>query len=192
MTNKTAAKSSIEVEARLADIRAMLSDPCRITPLAVKDSRLLLELVDMQSQRIAELEVERAAALFSAEDWQLKTEAFERANITLQEQVASLTKERDDALKALHDLTPGGSEFVGDVKRCVEWIRVRFTSEHEQVLKQAKEQQTAQAQVASLREALIECQTYIRIQQPIWTKVEDLPPVMHKIAAILESTKGAQ
>lgn len=43
------------------------------------------------------------------------------------------------AMKALHDLTPGGSEFVVDIKRCVDWIRERFKTQHEKILSQQKE-----------------------------------------------------
>lgn len=37
--------------------------------------------------------------------------------------VADREGEQDPAMRALESLTPGGSEFVGDVKRCVEYVR---------------------------------------------------------------------
>jgi hypothetical protein len=67
---------------------------------------------------------------------------------------ASLVSRVTAAEKALHDLTPGGSEFVGDVPRCVEWIRKRYTSEHESVLSFAKKWKAAEARVTELEKAL--------------------------------------
>lgn len=58
------------------------------------------------------------------------------------------------AMKALHDLTPGGSEFANDVKRCVAWIRERQHSQHDMLIKAVKGRQAAEAGVGELVEAL--------------------------------------
>jgi len=41
-------------------------------------------------------------------------------------------------MRALENLTPGGSEYVGDIKRCVEFIRWRQSSQHQRTLSLAK------------------------------------------------------
>lgn len=40
-------------------------------------------------------------------------------------EVAELKRQLAEAMKALHDLTPGGSEFVGDIQRCVKFVTDR-------------------------------------------------------------------
>ena len=44
-----------------------------------------------------------------------------------------------EAMRALENLTPGGSEYVGDIPRCVEHIRWRQSSQHERVVRLAKQ-----------------------------------------------------
>jgi len=46
------------------------------------------------------------------------------------------------AMRALESLTPSGSEFVGDVERCLSHVRDRIETQHRLILKfshQAKE-----------------------------------------------------
>ena len=42
------------------------------------------------------------------------------------------------AMRALEDLTPGGSEYVGDIARCVEFIRQRQASQHQHMISLTK------------------------------------------------------
>ena len=44
----------------------------------------------------------------------------------------------NDAMRALENLTPGGSEYVGDIKRCVEFIKRRQSSQHQRTISLAK------------------------------------------------------
>jgi len=46
------------------------------------------------------------------------------------------------------------------------------------------------AAAPDMRKALKEAQAYIRSQQPIWAKAEDLPPVMHTISQALAKAEG--
>lgn len=41
---------------------------------------------------------------------------------------------KNEAMRALENLTPGGSEFVGNVARCVAFIRQRQASQHQVIL----------------------------------------------------------
>lgn len=50
---------------------------------------------------------------------------------TLRQQLAAMTTERDVYDKALHSLTPGGSEYAHDAKACVEAVRRMRASQHE-------------------------------------------------------------
>jgi hypothetical protein len=42
-------------------------------------------------------------------------------------------------MRALEDLTPHGSEFVGDVNKCVGWIRSVRIAQHDRIVKSVKE-----------------------------------------------------
>lgn len=44
-----------------------------------------------------------------------------------------------NAMLALEDLTPGGSEYVGDVTCCVEFIRQRQSTQHERIVSLTKQ-----------------------------------------------------
>lgn len=54
------------------------------------------------------------------------------------------------AMRALEHLTPGGSEFVGDVDRCVETIKQMRDMEHRGMLMWVKRANEAEAKLASL------------------------------------------
>ncbi len=43
-----------------------------------------------------------------------------------------------NAMRALEDLTPSGSEYVGDIARCVEFIRQRQASQHQHIISLTK------------------------------------------------------
>lgn len=54
--------------------------------------------------------------------------------------VNSYNPERDkNAMLTLENLTPGGSEYVGDITRCVEFIKRRQSSQHERIVKLTKQ-----------------------------------------------------
>ncbi len=42
------------------------------------------------------------------------------------------------AMRALENLTPGGSEYVGDIARCIEFIRQRQASQHQHIISLTK------------------------------------------------------
>lgn len=52
----------------------------------------------------------------------------------LEERLDRVEQERDQWKKALHSLTPGGSEFANDPSACVEWIRKARSSQHNTIL----------------------------------------------------------
>lgn len=77
--------------------------------------------------------------------------------------IASLAQdarqERDEAYKLLHDLTPMGSEFVNDPKRCYQWIRNQqekhtemIVDTHARLNKAEAERDEARAIVAAMTE----------------------------------------
>ena len=59
-----------------------------------------------------------------------------------------------DAMLALESLTPGGSEFVGDVDRCIANIRDRFARDHRWVMKSILERNAAREEKRHLCAAL--------------------------------------
>jgi hypothetical protein len=64
----------------------------------------------------------------------------EESAILIVQAVNSYNSERDkNAMLALENLTPGGSEYVGDVARCVEFIKWRQSSQHERIVKLTKQ-----------------------------------------------------
>ena len=42
------------------------------------------------------------------------------------------------AMRALENLTPGGSEYVGDIARCIEFVRQRQASQHQHIISLTK------------------------------------------------------
>ncbi len=76
-----------------------------------------------------------------------------------------LAAEGQKAKKALHDLTPGGSEFVNDVPRCVEWIRERFAVSHRQVLEAVKARHAAEREGEQAKAELAEAQRLNRVAE---------------------------
>lgn len=58
------------------------------------------------------------------------------------------------AMRALESLTASGSEFVGDVEYCVEYIRNSRECQHRVLLQFAKRAKAAEAREQKLREAL--------------------------------------
>ena len=63
------------------------------------------------------------------------------------ERVASALREaRAEPMLALESLTPGGSEFVGDVQRCVAHVKEQQRRQHELIVKFKKERDGARAE----------------------------------------------
>lgn len=91
----------------------------------------------------------------------------------------------DEAMRALESLTPGGSEYVGDVPRCVEFIKKARALEHEQLLKQSKARQAAEASTAELVEALRECLAVFAVATTISAK----PTIAKAEAALRRATE---
>lgn len=52
------------------------------------------------------------------------------------EQIRELEGERDRLYKQLHDLTPMGSEFVANPRRCLEWIATELESRQRLIVTQ--------------------------------------------------------
>lgn len=64
------------------------------------------------------------------------------------------TRRDSKAMRALESLTPGGSEFVDEVERCVEVIRWTRTSQMDTIVRLTREKHALEARVALL-EALV-------------------------------------
>ena len=93
---------------------------------------------------------------------QYLSEFFEEANKCLEKQVAGLREtvedlhhERDEArqhIKRLELLTPGGSEFYDDPKRCIDWIEERIgvkNRQHVELVQARRRVAELEAQAAS-------------------------------------------
>ncbi|MFA5573096.1 MAG: hypothetical protein WDA42_08305 [Candidatus Bathyarchaeia archaeon] len=63
------------------------------------------------------------------------------------ELIKELRAERDMVMRALESLTPGGSEYVGDVARCVEHVLTVRKDQHELLKKYIRRAQRAEAKV---------------------------------------------
>ena len=50
------------------------------------------------------------------------------------------------AMLALENLTPGGSEYVGDIERCVAYIRQRQTAQHARIVRLTKQLRNVQGE----------------------------------------------
>lgn len=50
----------------------------------------------------------------------------------------------EEAMRALESLTPGGSEYVGDVKRCVQFVCEARAMQHSTILQWAKRAEEAE------------------------------------------------
>ena len=64
---------------------------------------------------------------------------------------ARLMDERDAAMIALTNLTPGGSEYANDIDACVKWVRDRFDRSHEQTKSQVKRRKEVEAECERLK-----------------------------------------
>jgi hypothetical protein len=74
---------------------------------------------------------------------------------SLRTQLAEANAKADRAIKALHDLTPGGSEFIGDIDRCFEFIKARRYAIHEQFLKANAARIKVEAACAEMRYVIV-------------------------------------
>lgn len=57
-------------------------------------------------------------------------------------------------MRALESLTPSGSEFVGEVERCVDYIKHRQTMQHRMIIRSVLARRKAEAEVERLKLAL--------------------------------------
>ena len=55
------------------------------------------------------------------------------------EAIAPLFEHERSALSALHDLTPGGSEFVNDTEACVSHVKTRMNEQQSKIIELIKE-----------------------------------------------------
>ena len=53
----------------------------------------------------------------------------------------------EEAMRALESLTPGGSEYVGDPKRCVYFVKEAQAMQHRVILAWAKRAKEAEAKL---------------------------------------------
>jgi hypothetical protein len=93
-------------------------------------------------------EQERDAALARAEAAEQKWREGNVANLLLQQDKESAVAWSTFVERLLHDLTPTGSEFVGNPKRCFEWVQehIRSLTERVVTVKAALEFQKCYAQ----------------------------------------------
>lgn len=57
-------------------------------------------------------------------------------------------------MRALESLTPSGSEFVGDIERCVAYVKHRQTMQHRIIVRSVIARRRADAEVERLKLAL--------------------------------------
>ena len=62
--------------------------------------------------------------------------------------------QRDAAMIALTNLTPGGSEYANDIDACVKWVRDRFDRSHEQTKSQVKRRKEVEAECERLKKEI--------------------------------------
>jgi len=120
----------------------------------------------------------------------------------LEATLRQVEEERDEWKKALHILTPGGSEFANDPSACVEWIRKARSSQHNTILALKGERDQARADTQSLRELVgqwiwamyltpesYECRTIETYRQAVEARVRqleelvqaELPPPLRRL-----------
>ncbi len=80
---------------------------------------------------------------FGAKEWADKCEQLEATIADLQGQLLEWNR-------ALHSLTPGGSEYANDSKACVEWVREARSRQHEAIIDGVKQRKDLQQRVAQL------------------------------------------
>lgn len=65
-------------------------------------------------------------------------------------------REHNGAMRALESLTPGGSEFVGDVERCIQEIRYHRELQHKIIVDFKKRLDAAEAELDAIRNLSME------------------------------------
>ncbi len=86
---------------------------------------------------------------------------FDEATRRQQATIADLQGQLVEWKRALHSLTPGGSEYANDLKACVEWVREARSRQHETIIDGVRQRKDLQQRVAQLegeRESLLACQ----------------------------------
>jgi len=84
--------------------------------------------------------------------WEEKIKAF--AAQEAKEAIEALRLKYEKAMRGLESLTPSGSEYVGDVERCVAFVKESRASQHRVIIDRHKRAEAAESSVSELREAL--------------------------------------
>ncbi len=70
----------------------------------------------------------------------------------MSDEISVLKEKLEIVQRALHDLTPGGSEYYHNTKACVNYIRNRFNTDAESVKSQARRAKKAEDELKSKNE----------------------------------------
>ncbi len=70
------------------------------------------------------------------------------------ERLTNLEAQLKEQEMLFQSLTPGGSEFVNNPKRCVDWIRDQVDSQHRLLMRALHRKKAAEARVEGLRKAV--------------------------------------
>lgn len=101
--------------------------------------------------------VERINITFYYSGYKVSKPNWEGGEVVLSKDYDALKVERDRAMKALHDLTPGGSEYFNDIERCVSTIRHTRDVLMRQFVNERKRTHALEAEIKRLRE---ECEKH--------------------------------
>lgn len=122
----------------------------RIEELGAENRKLEAERDEARAER---LRAERMGNRYAAE----RDEARARLRVIVKQcnyltaQMFEKEAERDEAYKLLHDLTPMGSEYVNNPKRCARWIEEQITWRHGNLVETHDRLNKAEAEVERLR-----------------------------------------
>lgn len=92
-----------------------------------------------------------------------------------------LLEERDAAMRALESLTPGGSEYVGNIQRCVQTVRDTRGNLMEQLRKRVEERDALLAAAKQVLEMLSDWENADKILQE--------SGILAKVIALVEGRK---
>lgn len=81
----------------------------------------------------------------------LMTRFADRRTVDLTARLEAAEKERDKWRLALEGLTPQGSEYYNDIKRCVDYVVDRLASDHKRTVEEVKRRVAAEKENAGLR-----------------------------------------
>lgn len=72
-------------------------------------------------------------------------------NELLEKELTKIKEESRKRMLALESLTPSGSEFVGDIKACVDYVKLTRTREFESIKRQVIRRKKADSDLAIMR-----------------------------------------